>query len=104
MALWCVAASGAVQMCAGFHFWMCRYGCSFLEAMLRKLKVLGISVWLDMHALPGGAQARVPYGGVYYPDSQVPPSPRHASLREHACRRRASSAALPRERWKAVLQ
>jgi hypothetical protein len=66
-----------VQMCAGFHFWMCRYGCSFLEAMLRKLKVLGISVWLDMHALPGGAQARVPYGGVYYPDSQVPPSPRH---------------------------
>ena len=40
--------------------------------MLRKLKVLGISVWLDMHALPGGAQARVPYGGVYYPDSQVP--------------------------------
>ena len=72
MALWCVAASGAVQMCAGFRFGMCRYGCSFLEAMLRKLKEIGISVWLDMHALPGGAQARVPYGGVYYPDSQVP--------------------------------
>jgi hypothetical protein len=43
-----IAASGAVQMCAGFHFGMCRYGCSFLEAMLRKLKVLGISVITDM--------------------------------------------------------